>query len=236
MPDFGNADSVMDLFGDLFGGVFGGAGKGKGRRGSQAGNDFHLGIEIDLIDAMKGVEKKVKIPRDVTCKACSGNGCKPGSTPVRCKRCDGKGVVIQGNGFFRIQQTCSGCGGKGATITSPCTSCRGAGLIQEHEELVLNIPPGVDDGVNIRHTGSGEASRNGGPPGDLYVQIKVKKHSFSCAMAQIYIVKCLLLLARRHWVAKLKFHLLTEKRSNLNCLQGYRVVKKRRYLAKGCPH
>ncbi len=178
MPDFGNADSVMDLFGDLFGGVFGGAGKGKGRRGPQAGNDFHLGIEIDLIDAMKGVEKKVKIPRDVNCKACSGNGCKPGSTPVRCKRCDGKGVVIQGNGFFRIQQTCSGCGGKGATITNPCTSCRGAGLIQEHEELVLNIPPGVDDGVNIRHTGSGEASRNGGPPGDLYVQIKVKKHSF----------------------------------------------------------
>ena len=176
MPDFGNADSVMDLFGDLFGGVFGGG--GKGRRGPQPGNDFHLGIEIELIDAMKGVEKKVKIPRDVTCKSCNGNGCKPGSQPVKCKRCDGKGVVIQGNGFFRIQQTCSGCGGKGVTITSPCANCRGAGLTQEHEELLLKIPPGLDDGVNIRHTGAGEISRNGGPPGDLYVQIKVKKHSF----------------------------------------------------------
>lgn len=112
MPDFGNADSVMDLFGDLFGGVFGGAGKGKGRRGPQAGNDFHLGIEIDLIDAMKGVEKKVKIPRDVTCKACSGNGCKPGSTPVRCKRCDGKGVVIQGMVFSEFNKLVRDVGAK----------------------------------------------------------------------------------------------------------------------------
>jgi len=177
MPDFGNTDSVMDVFGDLFGGIFGGGGN-KGRRGPQAGNDIHLGIEIDLIDAMKGVEKKVKIPRDKVCKTCSGNGCKPGTQPTRCKRCDGKGVVIQGNGFFRIQQTCSGCGGRGATIPNPCTTCRGAAYVQENEELIINVPPGVDDGVNIRHTGAGEVSKTGGPSGDLYIQIKVKKHSF----------------------------------------------------------
>jgi len=178
MPDFGNADSVMDIFGDIFGGIFGGGGGGGRRRGPQPGNDLHMGLEIELIDAAKGLEKTVRIPRDVTCKTCRGEGCKPGTQPVKCRRCDGKGVVIQGNGFFRIQQTCTGCGGKGVTISNPCTTCRGAGTVQEYEELVLKIPPGVDDGVNLRHTGAGESSRSGGQPGDLYVQIKVKKHSF----------------------------------------------------------
>lgn len=174
MPDFGNSDSVRDIFGDIFGGIFGGGRK----RGPQPGNDLHLGIEIDLIDAAKGLEKTVRIPREVACRTCKGDGCKPGTHPVKCKRCDGKGVVIQGNGFFRIQQTCTGCGGKGVTISNPCTGCRGAGTVQEYEELTLKIPPGVDDGVNLRHTGAGEPSRSGGHPGDLYVQIKVRKHQF----------------------------------------------------------
>lgn len=174
MPDFGNAQNISDLFGDIFSGLFGGQ---RGRRGPQAGNDLHMGLEIELIEAFRGVEKTVRIPREAACSQCQGNGCKPGTQPVKCKRCDGRGAILQGNGFFRIQTTCNGCGGRGLTIPRPCDTCRGAGRVEEFQELILKIPPGVDDGVSLRHHGAGEGSRNGGPPGDLFVQLKVKKNT-----------------------------------------------------------
>ncbi|HWG42494.1 MAG TPA: molecular chaperone DnaJ [Gemmataceae bacterium] len=173
MPNFGNADSVMDLFGDIFGDIFSG---GRRRRGPQPGRDLQMAIEIDLLEAARGVKKEIKIPRSESCADCSGSGAKPGTKPAQCRRCGGHGVVIQGQGFFRIQQACSACGGQGVVITDPCRTCHGRGTIEAERSLTVNVPPGVDNDVSIRLSGEGEAGERGAPPGDLYCVLRVRKH------------------------------------------------------------
>ncbi len=181
MPNFSSADDVMDLFGELFGGVFGG---GRRRRGPQPGRDLQLALEIDLIEAYRGVKKTLQIPREEVCQECRGGGSKPGSQPGTCRRCGGHGVVIQGQGFFRIQQTCGACGGRGSVITDPCPNCRGAGRVQVTRALEVNIPPGVDSDMSIRLTGEGEPGSPGAPPGDLYCVIRVRRHPLFAREAQ----------------------------------------------------
>ncbi len=176
LPNFGSADSVVDLFGELFGGMFGGAAGGRQRRGPQAGRDIQLALEIDLVEAYRGVTKKVTIPRAERCADCNGDGCKKGTKPVTCQLCKGHGVVIQGQGFFRIQQTCPRCGGRGAIITDPCVACMGNGRVMREREVAINIPPGMDSGYDLQVRGEGEAGQAGAPSGDLYVRVKVKKH------------------------------------------------------------
>jgi molecular chaperone DnaJ len=172
MPNFANADAVFDIFGDLFGDLFG----GRRRRGSRSGRDLQMALEIDLLEAARGAQKEIKIPRMETCSDCRGSGAKPGTRPATCRRCGGHGVVIQGQGFFRIQQTCSACGGQGAVITDPCRSCHGRGAIEVERSLKVNIPPGVDNDVSIRLAGEGEAGERGAPPGDLYCVLRIRKH------------------------------------------------------------
>jgi molecular chaperone DnaJ len=172
MPDFGSAESVMDIFGDLFGGMFG----GRGTRGPQPGRDLQTVVEIDLTEAYRGTQKVLKIPRDETCPECGGSGARPGTQPAACRRCRGQGVVIQGQGFFRIQQTCPACGGRGVVIPDPCRRCRGQGSVSVATELPVSIPPGVDNDVSIRVPGAGESGEPGAPPGDLYCVIRVRKH------------------------------------------------------------
>src|SRR5262249_11365628 len=174
MPDFSSADSVMDLFGDLFGGIFGGR---SGRRGPRPGRDLQMGLEIELVEAFRGAQKTITIPREETCNECGGGGARRGTQPQTCRRCNGHGVVVQGQGFFRIQQTCSTCGGRGAVVIDPCPACRGAGRVEAKRTLNVTIPPGVDDGVSIRAPGEGEAGAPGAPPGDLYVVLRVRKHA-----------------------------------------------------------
>jgi molecular chaperone DnaJ len=172
MPNFTNADAVFDIFGDLFGDLFG----GRRRRGPRSGHDLQLALEIDLLEAARGVQKEIKVPRLESCSDCRGSGAKPGTRPATCRRCGGHGVVIQGQGFFRIQQTCSACGGQGAVITDPCRTCHGRGAVESERTLTVNIPPGVDNDVSIRLTGEGEAGERGAPPGDLYCVLRVRKH------------------------------------------------------------
>jgi molecular chaperone DnaJ len=174
LPNFGNTDAVMDMFGDILGDLFGGG--GRRRRGPQGGRDLQIAIEIDLLEAARGVQKEIKIPRAETCADCSGSGAKPGTRPSTCRRCGGHGVVIQGQGFFRIQQTCSACGGQGAVITDPCRTCHGRGSVEVERTLTVNIPPGVDNDVSIRLNGEGESGERGAPPGDLYCVLRVRKH------------------------------------------------------------
>jgi len=174
LPNFGNADAVMDIFGDILGDLFGGG--GRRRRGPQPGRDLQLAIEIDLLEAARGVKKEIKIPRAEPCADCSGSGAKPGTKPAACRRCGGHGVVIQGQGFFRIQQTCGACGGQGVVITDPCRACHGRGAVEVERSLTVTIPPGVDNDVSIRLSGEGEAGERGAPPGDLYCVIRVRKH------------------------------------------------------------
>ncbi len=182
MPHFNSAEDIMDVFGDLFGGIFG---QGRRRRGGpQPGRDLQMALEIDLVEAYRGVKKTVQIPREETCQDCRGSGCKPGSQPVACRRCGGHGVLIQGQGFFRIQQTCNACGGRGSVITDPCLTCRGAGRVQVHRSLEVNIPPGVDSDMNIRLPGEGEPGSPGSPPGDLYCVLRVRRHPLFVRQAQ----------------------------------------------------
>src|SRR5215469_6370376 len=173
LPNFGSADAVMDIFGDILGDLFGG---GRRRRGPQPGRDLQMALEIELLEAARGVKKEIKIPRAETCSDCSGSGAKPGTRPSQCRRCGGHGVVLQGQGFFRIQQTCGACGGQGAVVTDPCRSCHGRGAVEVERKLTVDIPPGVDNDVSIRLSGEGETGERGAPPGDLYCVLRVRKH------------------------------------------------------------
>ncbi len=173
VPHFNDAQSVFDLFGDLFGDFFGTRG---GRRGPQAGRDLQITIDIELIEAARGVTKTITVPREELCDECGGSGARRGTQPAACKRCQGRGVVIQSQGFFRMQQTCRGCGGSGYVITDPCANCHGNGRVVVRRTLDVAVPPGVDNGTRIRLNGEGEAGDPGGPRGDLYVLLRVREH------------------------------------------------------------
>jgi molecular chaperone DnaJ len=170
MPHFDSAEDVMDVFGELFG--FFGGGR---RRGRAAGRDLETAIEIDLHEAYTGVVKTIRVRREEACHDCSGSGAKPGTRPATCRRCGGRGVVVQGMGLFQIQQTCPGCGGRGSVITDPCLKCRGAGRVPVEQAIDVTIPPGMEHGKGVCLQGYGEAGR-GGPPGDLNVYVRVRKH------------------------------------------------------------
>lgn len=170
------AGSFSDIFGDVFGDIFGGAGGGRGRSSVQRGSDLKYNLELTLEDAVRGVEKTIRVPTLVNCETCDGSGAKKGTSPVTCTTCGGSGQVRMQQGFFAVQQTCPACSGAGKIIKDPCGSCYGRGVKEETKTLNVKIPPGVDTGDRIRLSGEGEAGRNGGPAGDLYVEVHVKRH------------------------------------------------------------
>jgi molecular chaperone DnaJ len=174
VPHFNNAQSVFDLFGDLFGDFFG----QRSRHGPQSGRDLQITIDVELLEAARGVNKSITISREELCQECSGNGCRKGTQPTPCRHCNGRGAVIHNQGFFRVQQTCRGCGGKGVLITNPCPECSGQGRILARRTLDVAIPAGVDNGNRIRLSGEGEAGEPGAPRGDLYCLIRVREHPF----------------------------------------------------------
>jgi len=176
-PGYGaGAGNFSDIFGDVFGDIFGGGGGG-GRSRSYRGSDLRYNMELSLEDAVAGTTIKIKIPTLVGCKTCNGSGAKKGSSPTTCTTCGGTGQVRIQQGFFSVQQTCPHCHGQGKTISDPCGDCHGQGRIEERKTLSVKVPPGVDNGDRIRLSGEGEAGENGGPSGDLYVQVHVKSHA-----------------------------------------------------------
>jgi len=172
---FGGASNFSDIFGDVFGDVFGG---GRRRGGPQVhrGSDLRYNLEMTLEDAVRGTSTKIKVPTLVECQTCNGTGAKKGASAKTCGTCQGVGQVRMQQGFFSVQQTCPSCHGKGTVIDNPCGACHGQGRVQERKTLSVKIPAGVDTGDRIRLAGEGEAGENGGPPGDLYVQVHVKDH------------------------------------------------------------
>ena len=170
----GNFGSIFDdVFGDIFSG--GGGGRG-GRSGAQRGSDLKYILELTLEDAVRGTNPKIKIPTLVECMECLGSGAKKGTAPISCVQCGGMGQVTARQGFFSIQQACPRCRGTGKMISDPCGKCRGQGRVEEQKTLSVKVPGGVDTGNRIRLTGQGEAGANGGPAGDLYVEIHVRDH------------------------------------------------------------
>lgn len=168
--------NFSDIFGDVFGDIFGGARNGGGNRVFR-GADLRYNLELSLEDAVRGTTVKVRVPTQVKCRACEGSGTKKGSSPVSCTTCGGRGQVRIQQGFFSLQQACPQCHGSGSIIKDPCGTCRGEGRVHEQKTLSVKIPAGVDNGDRIRLSGEGEAGENGGPSGDLYVQVKVKPHA-----------------------------------------------------------
>ncbi|MBL8432879.1 MAG: molecular chaperone DnaJ, partial [Dechloromonas sp.] len=166
-----------DAFGGIFDEIFGGRGGGGGGRSNvYRGADLRYNLEITLEQAAHGTETKIRIPTMEVCEPCNGSGAKPGTQPKTCPTCNGSGQVRLQQGFFSIQQTCPKCHGTGRFIAEPCKNCGGAGRTKQHKTLSVKIPAGVDEGDRIRLAGEGEHGVNGGPPGDLYVQIHLKQH------------------------------------------------------------
>ena len=168
-----------EAFGDIFGDVFGGrqqGGRGQGGRQVYRGGDLSYAMEVTLEEAAHGKDAQIRIPSWDDCTTCHGSGAKPGTKVVTCTTCHGHGQVQMRQGFFSVQQTCPTCKGNGKLIPEPCSTCMGVGKTKTNKTLEVKIPAGIDDNMRIRSTGNGEPGANGGPPGDLYIEIRLKKH------------------------------------------------------------
>jgi molecular chaperone DnaJ len=165
---FGGGD-----FGDILSNIFGRSGGGRARPEQQRGRDLETELSLSFDQAVNGAQVSVSVPKAERCQTCHGSGAKPGTAPITCPRCEGRGIDAESQGFFSISQPCPQCGGSGQIIEDPCPTCGGSGLTQQTKRYKVNIPAGVKDGARIRLAGKGEAGPRGGPPGDLYVIARV---------------------------------------------------------------
>jgi molecular chaperone DnaJ len=166
---FGGAD-----LGDIFSSIFSrGGGGGRAQPQQVRGRDLETEVQLSFDQAVNGAQISVTVPKAGRCPTCHGSGAKPGTSPVTCPRCEGRGIDAQSQGFFSISQPCPQCGGAGQIIEDPCATCGGSGLTQQTKRYKVNVPAGVKDGTRIRLAGKGEAGPHGGPPGDLYVTTRV---------------------------------------------------------------
>ena len=167
--DFGNLGDLGDILGGMFGGGMRGA---RPEPRGQRGNDVEVQVNLSFEDALRGVETKIPVALEVACHTCHGSGAKPGTAPIICPQCGGRGVVAESQGFFSLSQPCPRCRGNGTVIEDPCTTCRGTGRERRTKRYTVKIPAGVKDGTRIRLKGKGEAGWGGA--GDLYVVTRVE--------------------------------------------------------------
>ncbi len=172
----GMGGGFAEAFGDIFGDIFNGGRRGGGGQQVYRGSDLSYAMEISLEEAANGKDAQIRIPSWDTCDTCKGSGAKAGTSAKTCTTCSGSGTVHMRQGFFSIQQTCPHCHGSGKIIPEPCTTCNGAGKIKRQKTLEVKIPAGINEGMRIRSAGNGEPGTNGGPAGDLYIEIRVKEH------------------------------------------------------------
>jgi len=174
--DFSNVGigDILSQFQDLFSDFFGGfGGPARGGRGSERGQHVQVDVVMSLEEVMVGAKREVEVHGVAPCEPCAGSGAAPGTTPQRCSACGGSGQMATHRGFIVFASTCSQCRGTGKTVSSPCSHCKGHGQVEKHRKVVVNIPAGVDNGVQLRLTGQGMPGRAGSQPGDLYVQVHV---------------------------------------------------------------
>jgi molecular chaperone DnaJ len=169
---FDFSGSFADVFEDIFGEMMGGA---RGRKQNRGG-DLRYNLSISLEEAFNGSKAEIKVPTAVACEACNGSGAEKGTSAETCPTCGGHGKVRASQGFFTIERTCPQCQGRGKIVRRPCKACGGAGHVQKERTLVVDIPPGVEEGTRIRLSGEGQAGFGGGPNGDLYVFLSVGQH------------------------------------------------------------
>jgi molecular chaperone DnaJ len=170
----GQAGGFGGDLGDLFSNIFSrGGGGGRAQPQGARGRDLETEISLSFEQAVNGAQVQVTVPKAERCPTCHGSGAKPGTSPITCPRCEGRGIDAQSQGFFSISQPCPQCGGAGQIIEDPCPTCGGSGLTKQTKRYKVNIPAGVGDGARIRLAGKGEAGQRGGPPGDLFVVTRV---------------------------------------------------------------
>ena len=178
---FTNVEDIFSAFGDIFGGAGGafgsmfGGGGGR-RRGPRRGRDLRIVLELTLEEIDEGVTKTVALKRLDICGTCDGSGARPGTSKITCKTCGGTGQVTRSAGFFQMASPCPACHGTGEIIEHPCQDCSGSGTVQTRKEIEINVPAGVEEGVQLRVTGEGDAGPEGAPRGDLYCVIREKEH------------------------------------------------------------
>lgn len=177
--DFSGAD-FSDIFGDIFGDFFGGGRSSRNSNGPMKGANLRTSVRITFEEAVFGVEKELDLNLKDTCKCCNGSGAKPGTSPETCSRCGGRGQVVTQHstpfGTFRNSQVCPDCGGSGKTIKEKCPDCHGSGYISSRKKIQVSIPAGIDNGQSVRLRDKGEPGVNGGPRGDLLVEVVVDRH------------------------------------------------------------
>jgi molecular chaperone DnaJ len=169
--DFGNLGDLGDILGGMFGGGMRGA---RAEPRGQRGNDVEVQVTLSFEDALQGVETKIPVTLEVACHTCHGSGAKPGTAPIICPQCGGRGMIAESQGFFSLSQPCPRCRGNGTVIEDPCPTCRGTGRERRTKRYTVKIPAGVKDGSRIRLKGKGEAGWGGAPAGDLYVVTRVE--------------------------------------------------------------
>jgi molecular chaperone DnaJ len=172
---FNDVQDIFDAFGEMFGDIFGGRSRRGGTR-ARRGEHLRTAVTIDLAEAAVGCARELKIQRKQPCATCKGSGAKPGTSPATCDYCGGHGQVVQSQGFFRVQTVCPACQGQGKVIREKCVDCRGSRHTSTEVRIEVKIPAGVDNEMQIRIGGEGDPGENGGPSGDLYVDIRVKRH------------------------------------------------------------
>lgn len=175
-PGFAGVEDIFSNFGDIFGELFGFGGRGRTRTRGRPGADLRYDLTITLHEAAFGTQKEITVPKHQTCVTCNGSGARAGTSPVTCSYCRGQGEIIETQGIFSMRRPCPNCQGAGQTIPDKCPECRGTGRIRKPKKVMVNLPKGVDEGVQLRLSGEGEAGTQGAPPGDLYVFIHVEPH------------------------------------------------------------
>lgn len=175
---FGGFEDIFSSFGDIFEDFFGfGTGRRSGNRRRQ-GADLRYDMTLSFTEAAFGTETEITVEKMETCPVCDGSTCEPGTQPETCGQCQGMGQVSRNQGFFTVRTTCPYCNGRGQSIPHPCKNCRGAGKVRVRKKVAVKIPAGVDTGSRLRLSGEGESGMQGGPPGDLYVFIEVRRHEY----------------------------------------------------------
>ena len=178
---FGDFGDLGDIFSSFFGGGFGGRTSSRKKNGPRKGADLNLHLDITFEQAFLGVEKEISITRNEECNVCHGTGAKPGTSVTKCTMCNGTGQVRQVQntilGQMQTTRTCSNCHGTGEVIKEPCENCKGKGKVRKQPKIKVKIPAGIDDGQTVVLRGEGEPGEKGGPKGDLYITVRLKKHS-----------------------------------------------------------
>ena len=179
---FGDFGDLGDIFSSIFGGGFGGGRNSSAKRnGPRKGADLNVRMEITFEQAFLGVEKEIVVTRDEECQKCHGTGAKPGTSPIKCPTCNGTGQVTQVQntilGQMQTARTCTSCHGTGEIINEPCDNCHGKGKVRKQPRIKVKIPAGIDDNQTVVLRGEGEPGTKGGPKGDLYITVKIKRHN-----------------------------------------------------------